>query len=466
MVRDLFGVNPDPWQEEALECFPTNQRLAMCACKGPGKTAVEAWMAWNFLLTRPHPKIAATSIDESNLRDNLWTEMAVWMNKSRLLQSAFTWNKTRIFSNTNPETWWMSFRTWPKSADKGRQADTLAGLHSDYIMFILDESGGIPDAVMVSAEAALSSCKEGHIVQAGNPIMREGPLFRACHAEKHLWHVINITGDPDNPKRSSRINIEWAKQQIETYGRDNPWVMVNVLGLFPPTSMNALIGSDEVEEAMGRYYRPYEIGDAAKVLGVDVAAFGDDSSVIFPRQGIQAFPYSKYRNLNSTDGASMVAQKIVEFGADATFVDATGGFGAGWIDQLMTLGHRPLGVGFAKNPINKARYYNKRVEIYFEMIEWIKRGGALPQSRELAEALTKTTYTFKNDLLILEPKAQVKAKIGFSPDEADALALTFAEKVSPKRRDYIPVRRQSQDYDPFQSFDAEYLATINRSLQR
>jgi phage terminase large subunit len=85
MVRELFKIEPDPWQEEALESFPHDQRIAMKACKGPGKTAVLAWLAWNFLLTRPHPKVLATSIAGDNLADGLWTEMALWRSKCPLL---------------------------------------------------------------------------------------------------------------------------------------------------------------------------------------------------------------------------------------------------------------------------------------------------------------------------------------------------------------------------------------------
>ena len=155
-VREVFGVTPDPWQDEVLAAFPHQQRIALKACKGPGKTAVEAWLAWNFLLTRPHPKIAATSITSENLADNLWAEMAKWQQKSDLLKATFQWTKTRIFAKDHPETWWMSARTWPKTADKEQQANTLASLHADYILFILDESGGMPEAVMASAEAALS----------------------------------------------------------------------------------------------------------------------------------------------------------------------------------------------------------------------------------------------------------------------------------------------------------------------
>ena len=84
-VRDVFGVTPDPWQDEVLAAFPRNQRLAMKACKGPGKTAVLAWLAWNFLPTNEDAKIAATSVSADNLADNLWTEMAKWQAKSPLL---------------------------------------------------------------------------------------------------------------------------------------------------------------------------------------------------------------------------------------------------------------------------------------------------------------------------------------------------------------------------------------------
>src|ERR1700761_6508759 len=108
MVRELFGVTPDAWQDNVLEAFPKNQRLAMSAAKGPGKSALLAWLGWNFLLTRPHPKIAATSITADTLADTLWAEMSKWQQKSELLRSTFEWQKTRIFAKDHPETWFMS----------------------------------------------------------------------------------------------------------------------------------------------------------------------------------------------------------------------------------------------------------------------------------------------------------------------------------------------------------------------
>ena len=277
-VRDVFQAEPDPWQINVLKAFadPKQQRIAMKAAKGCGKSSLLAWCIWNFLVTRPHTKVAATSITSDNLADGLWTELAKWMSKSELLRAHFTWTKTRIFANDFPETWWVSARSWPRTADTTQQADTLAGLHADYLLFVLDEAGGIPDAVTVAAEAGLATGIETKIIMAGNPTNLSGPIYRAATSERHLWFLQEITGDPDNPNRSQRISIQWAREQIEKYGRDNPWVMVNVFGQFPPSALNALLGPDDVQAAMERNYAEDVYNTAAKIIGVDPARFGDD----------------------------------------------------------------------------------------------------------------------------------------------------------------------------------------------
>lgn len=454
MVRELFGVTPDPWQDNVLAAFPTAQRIAMLASKGPGKTTCEAWLAWNFLLTRPHPNIAAVSITAENLADNLWKEMAKWLDKSELLKSAFEWKKTRIEYRDKPATWWMSARSWPRNGSRDEQANTLAGLHAEYVMFVLDESGGIPDAVLVSAEAALSTCTEGHILQGGNPTHREGSLFRA-HQARDRWVVFEVNGDPDNPLRSPRVSIEWARDQIREYGRDNPWVLVNVFGQFPPTSINTLIGEEEIRAATLRSYRPEDIAKAARVLGVDVARFGDDASVCWPRQGLVAFKPMRWRGLNSVEGGAAVARKANEWGADAIFVDDTGGYGAGWIDHMRLLGKAPIGIGFASSA-SDPRYYNKRTEMYFDAVNWIMQGGQLPPMdtpgmAELTAALSRTTYTFKGDRMLLEPKEMVKERLGYSPDDADSFCLTHAQPVIARARESGRPMHVAE-YDPFAEF--------------
>ncbi len=454
MVDELFGSKPDAWQVDALEAFPVTQRIAMKSAAGCGKTALLAWVGWNFLLTRPDPMVGATSITGQNLKANLWPEMTRWMNKSPLLSSLFEQTSTAIYLKQSPATWRMEARTWPQDANKEQIGNALRGLHADYIMWLMDESGAYPDSLLPVVENILSgSPAEAHILQAGNPTNLSGPLYHACTKAKDLWKVIEITADPDDPKRSSRVDIEHARAQIRQYGRDNPWVMINILGKFPPSALNALIGPDEVAEAMSRVYNEYQIGKAALVLGTDVARFGDDQSCIAPRRGIQAFEIRKYRNLDSTQGASQVNRIWHDLNADACFIDDTGGFGAGWIDQLRLLKRNPIGIGFATKAHDPERYYNKRSEMHFDCVEWIKRGGALPNDPQLTAALTSTTYTFRDSRLLIEPKESVKAKIGYSPDALDSLCLTFAEPVI--LQPAVPViRRQPEaEYNPYREVD-------------
>lgn len=431
-VRDNFGVEPDEWQIEALEACEANPRLALKACKGPGKTCVLAWLAWWFLATRVDAKIAATSISWDNLADGLWSEMAKWQSKSDLLKSQFVWTKTRISSVKRPETWFMSARTWSKSASSDQQANTLAGLHADNIMFIIDESGGVPMSVMAAAEAALANDIEDHtdakLIQAGNPTHLSGPLYEASTKDRKNWYVIEITSDPENPKRTPRVSVEWAQKQIESYGRDNPWVLINVFGEFPPSSLNSLFGYEEVRIAMNRKIPTENYIFSQKRIGVDVARQGDDSTVLFPRQGLMAFKAVVMRNAKNTEVASRVIMAKNKWNGEVEYVDGTGGFGGGVIDTMLQRGYSPQEIHFSSKATDP-RYANKRAEMYFRMAEWIKRGGCLPYDEELLIELPVIEYAFDSKgRLIIEPKEDIKAKLsGHSPDKTDALALTFAD---------------------------------------
>lgn len=459
-VWDNFAVEPDAWQHEALESVAGGgvRRLAMKACVGPGKSAVLAWLGWwqlaCFGRVGEHPKGAAVAITRENLADNLWAELAKWQERSVFLSQAFTWTKSRIFANDHPETWFLSARGFAQKASREELGRTLSGLHSEYPFILLDESGDMPVEVGRAAEQAMSGqeVKSGLIAQAGNPTSQEGLLYESAVAGRHLWHVVTITSDPDDPKRTPRVSVEWAKEQIERYGRDNPWIMTQILGQFPPSAFNSLLGPDEVEAAMARVYRADQIEHAAKILGVDVARFGDDSSVIFPRQGLVAFDPLVLRNVDSLQGAAQVARKDQRWGAHATFVDTSGGYGVGWIDQLRVLGHRPIGISFAGKP-NNPGYYNKRTEMHFELAQWVRDGGALPQVSELVAELSSPTYSFKGDRMILEPKDLIKKRLGRSPDLADSLCLTFAQPVAPPSVQTViqaaAMRQQSRDWDPW-----------------
>lgn len=463
-VRDELKADPDPWQIEGLKNFadPSKTHIGFQACAGPGKSALIAWCALNFLAcygdVGHHPNGAAVSVTSDNLKDNLWKEMAVWHQRSKFLLTAFEWTKERIFAKDHPSTWFISARSWSKNANPEEQGRTLSGLHSKYVLYLIDESGDISPAILRAAEQGLSNCKWGKIIQAGNPTSNAGMLHVAATTQRHIWSLIRITGDPDDPNRSSRIDKTWAQQQIDLYGRDNPWVMAYILGQFPPTSINALLGPDEVEAAMNRNVKEEDFEFAQKRLGIDVARFGDDRTVIFPRQGLVAFSPVEMRGARTTDIAARVMKAKTTWGSEIELIDDTGHWGHGVIDNLFAAGYSPIGIQFHGQAMDP-RYRNRRAEMWIEMADWIKRGGALPNIPSLVGELTVPTYTFVNGKFVLEDKDLIKKRLGRSPDLADALALTFALPEMPNQQGIPPSLRQAgkhtTDWDPFENSNKE-----------
>ena len=121
------------------------------------------------------------------------------------------------------------------------------------------------------------------------------------------------------------------------------------------------------------------------------------------------------------------------------------------VDQLRLLNRWPIEIPFSGKP-NDGRFFNKRTEMLFEAVQWVKDGGCLPHCPELIEEMTAVTYTFKGDKFLCEDKDQVKVKIGRSTDYFDAFGLTFAHPVAPHSMSYeieaMRRRRASHSDDP------------------
>lgn len=444
-VRDNFGVEPDEWQKDALRSLkPTGvNKLCMKACVGPGKSCGLAWIGWWFLVCMgdagDHPRGAAVAITADNLRDNLWPELSKWQQRSQLLSATFTWQKERIYANDHPETWFLSARSFAKTSNAEEQGRTLSGLHSGFVIVLLDESGELPTSLGKAAEQALSNVRCAVVAQAGNPTSLTGLLYDSSMTFRDKWTVIEISSDPENPKRTPRVSIEWAQEQIDKYGRNNPWVMACVLGLFPPSSINTLLGAEEVTAALGRHISVDKYNFAARVVGCDVARFGDDRTVIWQRQGLATWDPDILRGAVTEEIAGRVALRANQpasrdrtaWVADGIMVDGTGGWGAGTVDALRLAKwpvHEVQFAGSASDP----RFFNKRAEIHWKTAEWVKAGGCLPNLPELVRELTAATYWLQGGKLRLEEKDQIKARLGYSPDLADGLATTFAVEVAPK----------------------------------
>lgn len=199
---------------------------------------------------------------------------------------------------------------------------------------------------------------------------------------------------------------------------------------FSAAGDDQLIGLQDIEDAAARVYKFGEFSYAAKIIGVDPARFGDDTSTIIKRQGLQIFDPISFHGVDNMVLADQVAHLIASWQPDMVFIDAGGG--AGVIDRLRQLGHTVAEVNFGGSPSNPM-YGNKRAEMWCELKEWLKAGGAIPNHQRLKQDLATPIFWVDNrGRTVLEPKDDIKARGLPSTDYGDAAALCFASPVIKK----------------------------------
>jgi hypothetical protein len=449
-----FKDGPDQWQIDVLTDMGDRLQageidtmeavqIAIASGHGIGKSALVSWVILWAISTFEDTKGVVTANTENQLKTKTWAEVAKWY-RLCITRHWFELTATALFSKDpdHEKTWRIDMVPWSE-----RNTEAFAGLHNQgkRILLVFDEASAIHDLIWEVSEGALTDA-DTEIIWCcfGNPTQNTG-RFRECFGKfKHRWLTRQI--DSRTVKITNKAKIqEW----VDDYGEDSDFVRVRVRGVFPRTSSNALIGPEEVEEAMKRVYRIEQFEFAAVVFGLDVARQGDDSSVLARRQGKIAHPLKQMRIPDTMLVAGQVGIQMDEHDPDATFVDATGGYGVGVVDALRMTNRDCIEVYFSGKP-NDPRYFNKRAEMYFEMAKWVKEGGSLPDDEELKDELCAITYTFQGDKFRIADKDDIKDILGRSPDKADALALTFAHPVGKRSmRQQLGARTaNSGEYDP------------------
>lgn len=216
---------------------------------------------------------------------------------------------------------------------------------------------------------------------------------------------------------------------------------------FEAAGDDQLMSLEEIELACLKVYKPGENDYAPRIMGVDPAGGGADSSVIVKRQGLQIYDPIAFNGIDNMALADQVAYHISTWQPEAVFIDH--GMGDGVISRLRQMNHSVIGVWFGSTKTNNPRYANKRAEMYFNLKEWISEGGAIPNHARLKQDLATPVY-WPNTAgkLILEPKEGIKGRGLPSPDYADAAVLTFANPVVKKAREPVAAPRV-EAYDVF-----------------
>ena len=425
-----YCTGPDKWQREQLQrvgqAFEDNPdttiQEAIASGHGIGKSAETAWIIMWAMSTRPHLSGVVTANTATQLASKTWRELAVW-NKRAINEHWFKWTATRFFHVDHPDTWVMA--AIPQS-EHGSEA--FAGLHADHVLVIYDEASAIPDIIWEVSEGAMTTPRAMWFV-FGNPTKNTG-RFRECFGKnKHRWNQRQV--DSRTCKMTNKAKIqEW----LEDHGEDSDFFRVRVRGEFPRAGSQQFISSEHVENARRRTLTGEQFWHLPVVLGVDVARFGADQSVIIVRQGRKIKSIYKYRELSTVQLAARVAEKMRSYNPTVTFVDGIG-VGAGVVDQLVSLGYPVQDVNVGQAASEPDIYYNKRAECWGRMRDWLEFAD-IPDDSELADDLVGPEYKYTvKEQIQLEKKEDMKKRGLSSPDAADAIAITFAEHVITQRQE-------------------------------
>lgn len=397
---------------------------------GIGKSALVAWIIDWAMSTEVDCRGRVTANTETQLKVTTWAELAKWHRLS-ITRDIFKMTATSRFSvdPLHEKTWRVDMVPW-----SAKNSAAFAGLHNHgkRILLIFDEASEIDDIIWEVAEGAMTDANTQIIWCAfGNPTKNTG-RFRECFEGgkfAHRWKSRAI--DSRTVKISNKTQLQaW----VDDYGEDHDFVRVRVRGVFPRVDAVSFISLADVQEAQARTPEGQEFFPV--IGGLDVARFGPDSSVLCPRQGRDAVsrPWQTITGQNTVAVARWAFEWYMRYNLSALIVD-TGGIGGGVFDQLELMEINVYAVDFSNSPDNESqeKYLNKRAEMYGRCRTWIKKGGCLPaddkksDGKGLSAQLTAPTYTFAQDVkLQLESKKDLRRRLGISPDEADALAITFA----------------------------------------
>ncbi len=425
---------PDVWQEEVLTAIGKASREAALARElakaiqiavrsghGPGKTALVAWIIIWFLSTRINPQLVVTANTKNQLDTKTWRELAKW-HALAINSYWFKWTATRFSAVDHPETWYASAIPWSEN-----NSEAFAGTHEKNVMIIFDEASAIADKIWEVASGALTTPGAFWLV-FGNPTQNTGRFHECWGKERHRWTTFQV--DSRKAKKANKIQIQ---QWIDDYGEDSDFVRVRVKGEEPRASSMQFISSELVDNAMKRELDVAAYEFAPIVMGVDVARFGDDQTVIVIRRGLKLLHVERYRELDLMRTSSLVARFEDKYGVDVTFVDAVG-IGAGVVDRLHQLGRQCISVVGGEKATDR-QYFNLRAQMWGDMRDWLFMAD-IPTDEELKTDLTAPEYGFSMDSKIqLEKKENMKERGSASPDSADALAITFALPVTPELLD-------------------------------
>lgn len=429
-----------PVQAEILKSVRDNARTAVRSCHGIGKTFTAAMCILWFLYTHKKAIVLSTAPTWRQVEKLIWKE----------IRSAYREAIIPLGGNLLPKApeLHLIHDEWYAAGLSTNEPDRFQGFHEEHILVVVDEAAGVNLEIYEAIEGILTS-SGARLLLIGNPTSIGTPFYDAFTKPLgyRTFHVSaydtpNFTACGITPEDIASgawqgkaqeilyprlITPQWVSDRYKAWGESSAPYQVRVMGNFPEQGEDTLIPLLWIELAMERWE---EMPESRPVqLGVDVAAYGSDKTVIAVRKGNKLTELNVYSQKNTRETAGLVHQKAVEHSTKKIAVDEIG-IGRGVVDSLEEEGFDDVGVNVAEKSSDLERYHNLRAELWCkfrELLDPDKDPIALPNDDELLSELASVKYKVDaRGAIQIESKEDMKKRLGHSPDRADAVVLAFS----------------------------------------
>lgn len=426
-------------QRRIAASVEANKRTAVRAGHAVGKSFTAAGLAGWWVDTKPDSMVITTAPTYDQVHGILWEEIRALHGRLKLPGKALATDEWKIGGRQ------VGIGRKPPDNAKGSDFDpaTFQGYHRrGGVLVILDEASGVPEWLWNAVET-VTTTDNCRILAIGNPDNPGSHFAKVCRPGHPGWaqHKISVFDSPNftgeqvpEEVAAALVTPSWAADRAEEWGTDDYKYISKVLAEFPSDHPRQVVSVADLLAC--QFPEPRSATELLPVeLGVDVGG-GGDWTVIRERRGIQAGRRWRLRSDKPEEIAPLVARAIRETGATSVKVDSVG-IGFGVIGELRNMArrgdHRAAvhGVGFGEAASDPTRFVNKRAEVWWE----IGRVGS--QRREWDLSVMEDGETAVAQLLWpryvedvkgriqIEPKDDIRERVGASPDEAEALLYAF-----------------------------------------
>ncbi len=427
-AKEVLKFTPEPYQKEMLMDLADFPKVSVKSGQGIGKTASEAVAALWFLSCFPFARVVATAPTAQQLNDVLWAELNKWISRSDILKTILHWTKTYVYVDGYERRWFAVAKT-------ASQPENMQGFHEDNMLFIVDEASGVEDEIMEAVLGTLSG-NNNKLLMCGNPTRISGTFYDSHTRDRALYKCHTVSSL--DSKRTNKENIEMFKRK---YGEQSNVYRVRVLGEFPAQEDDVFIPLPLIERSVMTEVEAEKINHVS--MGVDVARYGDDETVISTNVGgAIKIPVVRHgQSLMTTVGdivimyKKLIAENPTYKGVITINIDDTG-LGGGVTDRLEEVKTEqmlrrmeivPVNFGMKPPQDGSEEHYEDISTYMWATIKTLMENKeiSIENDEELVAQLSVRKYSItSNGKIVLESKKTMKARGIKSPDRADAVALS------------------------------------------